>query len=254
MIEGPVLPTLEDTPAPSRLTALEVREELCRVLCGCSFSRARRARLLLEHLLDRYQAHAERDLREYAIGLAVFQRDASTYNTLDDPIVRVQVGRLRQKLAEYYLGEGRDNPVRISVPLRGYVPVVEYAVATPARHISFVPLACLGDDARLEAFSQGVNEELFFRLHRLLGDDLVEAPDGMSRPRPGAEPHAWLRLEGSLRADGQILRASLRLREPALDSLVWCGQVDNPPTLSIAHQASVANSCCRAIGAFLRQP
>ena len=56
------------------------------------------------------------------IGLDVFGRKADSYDPAFDPIVRVQMGRLRSKLRAYYNGSGLPDLVRIDVPVGTYVP------------------------------------------------------------------------------------------------------------------------------------
>lgn len=48
-----------------------------------------------------------------------------------DPIVRVEAGRLRDRLNSYYEAEGEADPVLISLPKGGYVPEL---VPGPAGH------------------------------------------------------------------------------------------------------------------------
>jgi hypothetical protein len=56
----------------------------------------------------------------------VFDRDARCDPRLD-PVVRVDAGRLRSKLADYYAGPGTSDPIVITVPRGGYAPVIETA-------------------------------------------------------------------------------------------------------------------------------
>lgn len=56
----------------------------------------------------------------YTIGVEVFGRSPSNFDPSDDPVVGMQLARLRSKLSEYYAGEGRGNPLRIRVPVHGY--------------------------------------------------------------------------------------------------------------------------------------
>jgi adenylate cyclase len=42
-----------------------------------------------------------------------------------DPIVRIEVGRLRRDLERYYLAEGRDDPIPIIIPEGRYAPTFE---------------------------------------------------------------------------------------------------------------------------------
>jgi Tol biopolymer transport system component len=68
-------------------------------------------------------------IKEYLLGVEVFDREVS-YNPQIDPIVRVEAGRVRSKLKEYYEKEGRQDPVVIEFPKGSYVPVFEVRNAT----------------------------------------------------------------------------------------------------------------------------
>ena len=59
------------------------------------------------------------ELKEYRLGLEVFDR-ASDFDPRLDPVVRMTARRLRNKLEEYYEGEGTKQPIRIHVPKGGY--------------------------------------------------------------------------------------------------------------------------------------
>jgi hypothetical protein len=63
-------------------------------------------------------------IKEYTLGLEVFERGPQ-FDPRADPIVRVQARNLRARLARYYDGPGANDPVRIDVPKRTYVPVFE---------------------------------------------------------------------------------------------------------------------------------
>jgi len=63
-------------------------------------------------------------IKEYTLGLEVFERGES-FDPREDPIVRVQARNLRMRLTRYYEGPGANDPVRIEVPKRTYVPVFE---------------------------------------------------------------------------------------------------------------------------------
>ena len=62
------------------------------------------------------------EVKELVIGLEVFGRRSASYDPGADPIVRVQAGRLRAKLAEYYEREGVEDSLLIELPRGRYVP------------------------------------------------------------------------------------------------------------------------------------
>ncbi len=80
-------------------------ESLCRLL-----------RYLAQHALE----HPGASLKEYQIATEVFGRPADFDPHLDSTI-RVQAGRLRLKLAEYYASEGTADAIIVELPKGTYV-------------------------------------------------------------------------------------------------------------------------------------
>lgn len=79
-------------------------------------------RKMLQVFLDQAVEHPGEPLKEYAIATLALGR-ANGYDPRTDATVRVQVGRLRAKLAEYYQAEGADDPVNVEIPRGSYVLV-----------------------------------------------------------------------------------------------------------------------------------
>jgi serine/threonine-protein kinase len=57
-----------------------------------------------------------------ALGIDFFGRPASTYDPKLDAVVRIEAGRLRQRLDRYYHGEGIDAPFEITLDKGSYLP------------------------------------------------------------------------------------------------------------------------------------
>ncbi|HEV2400258.1 MAG TPA: hypothetical protein VGS27_25195 [Candidatus Sulfotelmatobacter sp.] len=70
---------------------------------------------MAEHSLD----HPGVALKEYQIATEVLGRPPG-FDPQSDSTVRVQAGRLRVKLAEYYSHEGTDDPVVVEIPKGSY--------------------------------------------------------------------------------------------------------------------------------------
>lgn len=105
-------------------TTDEVREQLGRLLASAGFANAGRMSRFLKFVVEQALAGEGERLKEYVIGVEVFDRDAS-YDPRVDAIVRVEAARLRAKLAEYYAGEGRTDAVVLTLPKGGYAPVIK---------------------------------------------------------------------------------------------------------------------------------
>jgi TolB-like protein len=101
----------------------DVRRQLDRLLASAVFANAGRMSRFLKFVVEQTLAGEGERLKEYVIGVEVFDRDAS-YDPRLDSIVRVEAARLRSKLAEYYAGEGRGDAVVLSLPKGGYAPFI----------------------------------------------------------------------------------------------------------------------------------
>jgi hypothetical protein len=98
-----------------------VQAQLARVLRSRTFGQATALSQLLRHVVQHTLDGRRDGLKEYALGVDVFNRGAD-FDPRTDTIVRVQARRLRAKLQEYYETEGRADPLVIALPRGGYVP------------------------------------------------------------------------------------------------------------------------------------
>src|ERR1051326_6610022 len=97
----------------------EIRAQVERMVRSKVFETSEVHRRLLQYLADKtIQGEADR-LKEYTIGLEAFGKPDS-YDPRHDSIVRLQVGRLRQKLTTYYQTEAAPDDVVISLPKGGF--------------------------------------------------------------------------------------------------------------------------------------
>jgi TolB-like protein len=126
---------VEPTPTPDA-----VRGELERILASEPFANAGRLSRLLRYVVERTLAGEGDQLKEYVLGLEVFDRD-ERYDPRLDSIVRVEARRLRAKLDEYYRNGGAGDPLIISLPKGGYVPIFGARVTeeAPAPPLTPVP-------------------------------------------------------------------------------------------------------------------
>jgi TolB-like protein len=110
--------------APSRD---EVVRQLERLLASEVFANTDRARRFLRYVVDRTLAGEGDQLKEFVIGVDVFDR-GEQYDPRIDSIVRVEAGRLRSKLDQYYSQATDDEPVVIRIARGSYVPSFGYRV------------------------------------------------------------------------------------------------------------------------------
>ena len=106
----------------------EVLAELGKVQNSDPFVRSQRIKRLLEFLVKSALEGNQDLLKESLIGVEVFDR-APTYDCKQDPVVRVEMRRLRSKLSEYYLNEGKADEVLIWLEKGSYVPAISKRAA-----------------------------------------------------------------------------------------------------------------------------
>ena len=100
-----------------------IHEALDKIVKSPAFAQSTRLTRFLRFVVEHSVENKPDQLKEYSIGLSVFDRNEG-YDPRTDPIVRVEAGRLRTKLREYYSAEGKDDPVVIQLPKGSYVPAI----------------------------------------------------------------------------------------------------------------------------------
>jgi hypothetical protein len=74
---------------------------------------------MLQYLANQATLHPGASVKEYQIATEVFGRPPD-FDPHIDATIRVQAGRLRSKLAEYYAGEGAQDPILVELPKGSY--------------------------------------------------------------------------------------------------------------------------------------
>jgi tetratricopeptide (TPR) repeat protein len=119
------------------------RQQLDRMLGSHLFARSEQLSRLLRFLIEKHLDGRDRELKESVIGVEVFGRRPD-YDPKSDPIVRTEMRRLRQRLAEYYQNGGSADAVRFEVPKGGYVPAVRAQDIPPLNLLPGAPAAARG--------------------------------------------------------------------------------------------------------------
>ncbi len=204
------------TPATS-LDPSAIRLHLQRVLASPDFVHAERMRRFLQLSVDESLAGRSAQLKEYTIGVSVFDRPTS-FDPGSDPIVRVEARRLRSKLDRYYTGEGRADRLIIELPKGRYAAQFrrrDDAGAAPgvqnANTIAVLPFQNLSPSPDGRFFSDGLTWELIHQLTRVRGLSVV-AWNSVEQVRESTNPVA---IAARLKA-GSVLTGSVRQAEERL--------------------------------------
>jgi Tol biopolymer transport system component len=100
-------------------SAEDIQVELERVLASAPFANSSRSQRFLRYVVESSLNNHDEFLKEFAIAVDVFER-SNSYDPSVDSTVRVEAGRLRSRLRDYYADEGRNDPVVIDVPKGKY--------------------------------------------------------------------------------------------------------------------------------------
>ncbi len=128
-----------EEPSPS---VSAVRGALDQVLESQPFRTSKQCQDLLRYIVDRSLSGDDASLRERVIGTEVFGRK-TTYDTGEDPVVRVRAADVRKRLAQYYQSEvSREQTVRIELQPGSYL--AHFRAEIPSRTdpipLSVVPI------------------------------------------------------------------------------------------------------------------
>jgi hypothetical protein len=105
----------------ARPTIEEIRAALDRIAVSEAFRACPQLVAFLRYVVEATLRGGQDRIKGYTIAVEALGR-GDDFNPQDDPIVRVEAMRLRRALQRYYANGGRDDSVRIVLPLGSYVP------------------------------------------------------------------------------------------------------------------------------------
>ena len=224
-----------------------IREQLNRLLRSRLFQKSRRRRQFLEYIVNETLAGRSNRLTGYSVALDVFGRP-DTFDPVVDPVVRVEAARLRDKLREYYAGDGQSDAIRIELPKGTYAPRIEVRhesrvvrwKAPPTHEVSsLVPSLAvlsfddLSADQNLAYLSDGVAEDIITALSRFpdlrvvaRGSSFAYKGKAVDLRQVGEELGAGYVLEGSVRYNGDKLRIVAQLIDTKSGEHIWAERFD----------------------------
>jgi adenylate cyclase len=107
------------------------RRQLNRVLASDGFCRNERLARFLRFVVEQHLEGKDAEIKESVIAAEVFGRGAD-HDPKQNSIVRNEAARLRARLNEYYVGDGKNDALVIELPKGGYAPVFRQTAVEPA--------------------------------------------------------------------------------------------------------------------------
>ena len=227
---------------PDGLSERDITAQLERILASPIFINSERLSRLLRFTVQQATEGKTEQLKEYALATSVFDKRDS-FDPRFDPIVRVEAGRLRTRLRQYYETEGREDGLVIDLPKGSYVP--RFKAERPgsgaanterarephaysANSIAVLPFADHSPDRDQEYFCDGMTEELINALTKLRG---LRVAAWTSALRLRGETHdpgkigeqlkVGTVVAGSVRKAGDRLRITVQLIGTLDGSYLW---------------------------------
>ncbi len=252
-----------------------VYECLERVLSSPPFEKSPRQQDLLRYLVkETLSGNAER-LKGYTLGVELFGRGVD-FDPTTDAIVRVEVGRLRTKLREYYTNSNQADAVKFDLPKGGYViyialldqqqtpqpvaqAIADSSVSWPSSMAHEVTLAVLpftnmSMDPEQDYFVDGITDNLIYELSKL-SSLLVVSRQSSFHYRGTTKPSgeigkalgvAYL-LEGGVQRSNQRVRVTANLISANNGNHIWSQRFDSDMQDIFALQDEVALNVVKAL-------
>ncbi len=247
-----------------------IREQLDRILKSGSFLQSRRRQRFLEFVVNETLAGRSERLKGYNIACEVFDRP-ETFDPVVDPVVRIEAGRLREKLREYYENGGQGDLVRIELPKGSYAPHIELRQAAkpgsrPDRRLDIsrgaaalvdgrpslavLPFVNMSATRENDYLADGFTDTLITELAKVSGLFVVSRQSSFAHrhsrqalPEIAAALHVRYLVEGSVHTEGERVRISANLIDTASDHSLWAERYEK----NVRDMFSVQDEVCRSI-------
>ncbi|HWZ31116.1 MAG TPA: tetratricopeptide repeat protein [Bryobacteraceae bacterium] len=249
------------------MTPESIRAQTRKIIASRTLVRSERLARFLEFTVSESLAGNTDQLKEFVIGVEVFDRKQD-YDPRLDPIVRVEARRLRMKLKKYYETEGRSDALRIEYPKGSYAPAIritDHAERTDTsksrRGIAVLPFSHSANE-ECEYFTDGLTEEMIASLTKVNGLRVVAWNSSLrlkGTPRDYARVGEQLQvdvvLEGSVRLAGpNTLRIAVQLVWVSDGSYLWTETFERPLQEVFSVRDAIAAEVARTLHVNLGPP
>ncbi len=106
-----------------------VEHQLAQILASPQFKSAKQMQNFLQYIVRKALAGKSNNLKQYTIAVEALGFPVD-FDSDINPVVRIQAGRVRERLEKYYDKEGENDVVIISLPKGNYAPVFEKKART----------------------------------------------------------------------------------------------------------------------------
>jgi TolB-like protein/Tfp pilus assembly protein PilF len=251
----------------------DIKKQLNKILKSHLFENKHRPQDFLNFIVTETIEGRDPLLKGYTIGLEVFEKD-ETFDPQTDAIVRVEAGRLRRLLENYYMTEGLNDPVLINLPKGTYIPIIgenntkphsskpdpvySAAAAPPTGPaIAVLPFEALNTNKSISLFADGITEEIInhlsmspslYVISRKMTSRYKDRRFDIRQISMELETHYV--LDGNIRQAGDNLRVNVQLLNGITGAVIWTEKYDYilTPDNLITVQDDIAKQVSATIG------
>jgi TolB-like protein len=219
----------------------KVNEQLAKILQSSPFKSSRVLTDFLKYIVSETLEGKEQFLKEYVIATSVLGRDPD-FNPQLDAIVRIHAGRLRNQLEKYYALEGKNEPIKISIPKGRYIPVFEnnFQSNDPILQselikptgskpkIAVLPFASLNPNKKVEVICSVLSRDLSIEFSKFQEFNVISnfsiqlasaQPNGLDKLISHLDPDYV--MMGTCRIEGENLSVGIELHAMRTNQLIW---------------------------------
>jgi adenylate cyclase len=257
-----------------------IREQLDRIIKSGSFMQSRRRQRFLQFIVNETVAGRGERLKGYNLALEVFDRP-ETFDPVVDPVVRIEAGRLREKLREYYENGGHSDPIVIELPKGTYTPRIEFRraseadsvdsnVATPDQSsdgtrgpgvvmdgrpsLAVLPFINMSADRENDYLTDGFADTLITDLAKVSGLIVISRQSSFAHrdsnrtlPQIASVLRVRYLIEGSVHIEKERMRISANLIDTASDHSLWAERYERNVRDLFSVQDELSRSIVQAL-------
>jgi len=227
-----------------------LNECLDKLLLSPIFDKSPRQQDLMRYLVKETLVGNAQRLKGYTLGVEIFARGAD-FDPNVDAIVRVEVGRLRTKLREYYTLHGQNDAVMFNLHKGSYALEITFRAKATSKaqaqdqlsvpihkpwpnfieniaSLAILPFNNLSANPEQEYLVDGIVDNLIFELSRLSGlliisrqSSFIYKGGNKTSKQIGSELGVKYLLEGTTQISGNRLRINTRLIDTNTESCIW---------------------------------
>lgn len=259
-----------------------INQHLEELVTSPEFIQADRLILFLRHVVNKELDGSNSSINQYSIATEIYGRDAS-FDPAVDSVVRVDAGRLRTKLREYYDKKDTNYPIRFSLPKGNYGIKIDISLPVASTNLDsqhekgdfnnqtsstrvvpgkfpivVLPLDTLSDNKEDQELADGIAAQIIANLSNSTSISVVSRRSAfaykgknMDARDIAEELDVSYILEGILRRAGNRVRVSVALIDALNGQQMWSETYQKELDDVFDFQDEIAQSIAAALGSAL---